>query len=98
MAAVGSWGAGVFSDDLALDVRAAWRDALLEGLDAGAATERVAAGFTAFDEAEAATAWIALAAAQHETGHLRTEVRERALAAIASDAGTIRAACRPVAS
>jgi hypothetical protein len=39
------------------------------------------------DEPDDATCWVALAAAQHETGHLRPQVRDRALALIDGEAG-----------
>jgi hypothetical protein len=35
---MGTWGVGVFSDDFTTDVRADWRDALIDGADTEAAT------------------------------------------------------------
>ena len=71
----------MFSDDFALDVREAWRDAVLETGDADAAFATVAKTFEADidDSEDAAVFWIALAAAQYETGRLGDEVRDRAL-------------------
>jgi hypothetical protein len=84
---MGTWGPGIFSDDVARDVRDAWRDALMDGLDDATATKRVLEELHAAfdDEDDAVVAWLALAAAQHETGRLQLLVRDRALAII--DAG-----------
>jgi hypothetical protein len=78
---VGAWGPGIFQNDTAADVRDDWRDAILDGEDAAAASARLLAKWDrAFDE----QAIMALAAAQHETGRLQPDVRERALAFIAA--------------
>jgi hypothetical protein len=84
---MGTWGPGIFSDDVAQDVRDAWRDALMDGLDDATATKRLLNELQAAfdDENDAVVAWLALAAAQHETGRLQLLVRDRALAII--DAG-----------
>jgi hypothetical protein len=84
---MGTWGPGIFSDDVALDTRNAWREALMDGLDDASATKHVLdeLGVVFDDESEALVAWLALAAAQHETGRLQPLVRERALTII--DAG-----------
>jgi hypothetical protein len=81
---MGSWGVGVFSDDLALDIRGEWRDALLRREDPVAISRRMAAGL---EDGDDTTCWIALAAAQHETGHLQPDVRDRALEVIAAGTG-----------
>jgi hypothetical protein len=84
---MGTWGPGIFSDDLALDVRDVWRNALMDGLDDADATKRVLDELQAAfdDDDEAVVAWLALAGAQHQTGRLQPLVRDRALAII--DAG-----------
>ena len=81
---MGTWGPGIFSDDLALDVRDVWRDALMDGLDDATATQRVLDQLreSFADSEDAIVAWIALAAAQHQTGRLQPSVRDRALAVI----------------
>jgi hypothetical protein len=73
-------------DDLAADVRADWRDALIEGWSAEDAEARVLARHDASlrDPVEEPQLHLALAAAQHETGHLSGRVRDRALEIIAS--------------
>src|SRR4051794_29550326 len=84
---MGSWGVGVFADDLALDIRGDWRDALVRREDPVATSRRIAAGFGDGDEPDDVTSWVALAAAQHETGHLQPDVRDRALELIAAGSG-----------
>jgi hypothetical protein len=82
---MGTWGTAVFSDDFALDVRDAWRDALIETRDESAAFAAVAETFKdeiGGDPEDASVFWLALAAAQMETGRLRDDVRERAVAII----------------
>src|SRR3954471_12155350 len=78
--AMGAWGPGIFSNDLAADARAEWRDALIAGEDPPDASARILSEYSAaLDETEF---WTGLAAAQHETGHLQPAVRDRALAII----------------
>lgn len=72
---MGAWGTGIFDSDLAQDVRDEWREALMDAR---------APEFDD-DERDEPEFWIALAAAQHETGRLDDDVRDRALEAI--DAG-----------
>jgi hypothetical protein len=84
---VGAWGPGIFSNDLAADVRGDWREAVLAGEDPEAATDRILGPFGAAapgagQDPDAAIAWTALAAAQSETGRLLDRVRDRALAFI----------------
>lgn len=81
---MGTSGPGIFADDVALDVRAVWREALMDGLDNAAATKRVLDKLEAAfdDEDDSVVAWLALAAVQHKTGRLQPLVRDRALAII----------------
>lgn len=78
---MGAWGTGIFSDDTACDVRDVWRETLMDGLDGEAATARVFQKFTHVfaDEDEVVVGWVALAAAQMQTGRLQPTVRDRAL-------------------
>jgi hypothetical protein len=87
---MGAWGWGVFSNDLAADVRSAWREAILDGEDPAQASARIIERSGApHDLAREVTAevtqfWTGLAAAQMETGRLQPDVRDRALAVIAA--------------
>lgn len=84
---MGAWGTGLFENDLAADVRHEWREAVIEGLDPRAATERLVGEHrdVISDRDEHVVFWLALAAAQAETDRLQADVRDRALALI--DAG-----------
>lgn len=84
---MGTWGVAVFADDLAADVRADWREAILDGLDPVAASDRLEGSYAQAitDSDESVVFWLALAAAQMETGRLLDSVRDRAVAII--DAG-----------
>lgn len=84
---MGTWGVGVFSDDVAMDVRGDWREAILDGADAASATQALEVAYAAAiaDEDDSVIFWLALAAAQMETGGLLDAVRDRAVAII--DAG-----------
>jgi hypothetical protein len=84
---MGAWGTAIFSDDTALDIRDEWREAILDGLGAEEATAQLLQSFDDHlgDEDTERLFWIALAAAQFETGRLLPEVRDRALRII--DAG-----------
>jgi hypothetical protein len=81
---VGVWGTGIFDGDTASDVRDDWREALLDGLEPEAATARVLERHrdALEDEDDHVVVWLALAAAQAQTGRLQPEVRDRALALI----------------
>lgn len=83
---MGTWGTAIFSDDLAADVRDAYRDYLGDGLSGPQATERLMAENvdSLKDPDEAAVFWFALAATQWKHGRLEERVKSRALQAIAS--------------
>src|SRR5947208_2307507 len=78
---LGAWGTAIFSEDSASDVRDEWREAILDGLSPEDATQRLLETFDDYLE-EADTErlfWMALAAAQMETGRLLADVCDRAL-------------------
>ncbi len=81
---MGTWGTSIFASDLASDIRGDWREAIEDGLDAAAATERLVGNYEAAlaDPEEHPVFWIALAAAQAATGRLQESVRDEALAVI----------------
>ncbi len=78
---MGAWGAGIFEDDLALDVRASFEDALEAGRSVGEATEQVLESFreSLQDPDEGPVIYLALAASQLEQGELEPAVRDRAV-------------------
>jgi|HubBroStandDraft_4_1064222.scaffolds.fasta_scaffold04805_4 hypothetical protein len=78
---MGVWGAGIFSDDIAADVRDEYRDCLAEGLDGVAATEKVLVSFkdSQDDPDDGPPFWLSLAATQFRYGRLEDRVRDRAL-------------------
>lgn len=87
---MGIAGPGIFDDDVACDVRYVWREALMDGLDSEAATAQVfeQLGDVFEDDEEGVVAWLALAAAQSQTGRLLPRIRDRALELI-DDGGDI---------
>jgi hypothetical protein len=84
---MGTWGQGIFHDDVAADVRAAWEAALRDGLSTEEATAQVIRslrpprGGRVFEDEEKVF-WLALAAAQSDRGRLEPKIRDRALAII----------------
>jgi hypothetical protein len=79
---VGVWGTGLFSDDMACDIRDHYRELLEDGVEDGEAMQRVLEKFrTYFDEPEG-TALLAFAVTQSKLGRLDPEIRHRALAVL----------------
>ena len=83
---MGTWGPGIFSEDVACDVRNEYRGLLQEGMEDDAATDLVIERWksTQEDPDEGPTFWIALAMSQSKLGRLRQDVKDRALDAIAA--------------
>ncbi|HEX6715368.1 MAG TPA: hypothetical protein VF066_18395 [Thermoleophilaceae bacterium] len=79
---MGAWGPGIFSNDTAADARDEWRDALIEGEEPRAISERLVERLGG--DSDDTDFWTGLAAAQFETGHLQEDVRDRTLALIAA--------------
>lgn len=81
---MGAWGAGVFEDDTALDVRGSFEAALEEGSSVEEATQRVLREYASdlLDPDYGPIVWLALAGTQLEHGVLQPEVRDRALSVI----------------
>ncbi len=86
---MGTWGTGIFDDDVALDVRDAFEDALSDGLDISAATRRALEEFgsAAEDSDDGPIIYLALAALQLQREALQPEIREKVLHLIATGEG-----------
>ncbi len=84
---MGTWGTGVFDNDLASDVRGEYQELLEDGTDDAAATQEVLRSFAhAVDDPDnSACFWTGLAATQMQLGRLNPVVRDRTVAVI--DAG-----------
>lgn len=84
---MGTWGTSIFADDFAADIRSEWRESIENGVDPADATSRLVAkyGGPTSELDEDAGFWIALAAAQVQTGRLQPDVKARAVEVI--DAG-----------
>lgn len=81
---MGAWGPAIFSDDLASDIRADFRDLIGEGLTPQEATARILQEYAdaTEDVDDAPVFWMALAATQWKLGRLVPEVRDKAIRAI----------------
>jgi hypothetical protein len=81
---LGTWSAGIFGDDVAVDVRERYLDLLADGGSGPEATRRVLADFRdgLLDSDDGPVIWTALAATQWEYGRLEHDVKERALAVL----------------
>lgn len=84
---MGSWGAGIFANDTAADIRSEYRAHLEDHVADADATRLVTESFDYLRESDSGELWVALAAAQTEVGRLDTEVKAAALAAINQGAG-----------
>ena len=84
---MGAWGPGIFSDDVACDVRDAFRQRVADGMDGVAATDEMIQDWLQdVDEEDPDTLvfWLALAATQSKVGRLENRVRDKALGIIDS--------------
>ena len=79
------WGTGLFSDDVACDIRDHYRQLLEDGAEDSAATRLTLEKFEPYLEEPDGVALIAFAVTQSKLGRLDPDVRDRALAVI--DAG-----------
>jgi len=77
---MGTWGVGVFSNDMAADIRDDLRDLIAEGTSAENATSRLRDEYGIGEGgADDHDFWLGLAAAQHSIGHVDEAVRSRAI-------------------
>jgi len=79
------WGTGLFSDDVACDIRGHYRQLLEDGAEDGDAARLTLEKFQAYLAEADSIALIAFAVTQSKLGRLEPDVRDRALAII--DAG-----------
>jgi hypothetical protein len=79
---LGAWGTGLFSDDMACDVRDHYRELLEDGVEDGAATRLTVEKFRAYFEESDGVALLAFAVTQSRLGRLDPDIRDRALAAL----------------
>ena len=84
---MGTWGTGIFSNDLASDVRGEYRELLEDGVPDAEATQEVLRRFAhaGTDPDNRVCFWTGLAATQMQLGRLEPSVRDSTIAAI--DAG-----------
>ncbi|HQR43613.1 MAG TPA: hypothetical protein PLX97_13045, partial [Gemmatales bacterium] len=85
---MGAWGAGLFQEDIACDIREAYREALEQGLSGSQATRQVLRDFReeVKDYDDGPSCWLALAATQWDLGRVEERVKQRAIKLI--DNGT----------
>ena len=79
---MGVWGTGLFSDDVACDVRDHYRELIEDGVEDAAATRQTVEKFGASLDESDGVALLALAVTQSKLGRLDPDVRDRALAAL----------------
>lgn len=84
---MGAWGPAIFSDDIACDIRDAYRDLVGEGLTGEQATDALLDEFgeAVNDMDDGPVFWFALAATQWKCGRLEERVKQKALSLL--DAG-----------
>ena len=79
---MGVWGTGLFSDDLACDVRDHYRQLLEDGVEDGEATRQTVEAFREYLEESSGIALLAFAVTQSKVGRLDPDIRDRALAVL----------------
>jgi len=82
---LGTWGTGLFSDDVACDIRDHYRQLLEDSVEDSAATRLTLEKFEQYLEEPDGVALVAFAVTQSTLGRLEPDVRDRALAIL--DAG-----------
>jgi hypothetical protein len=79
---VGAWGVGLFTDDVACDVRDHYRELLEDGVEDGAATRLTVEKFRAYLDQPDGIGLVALAVSQSTLGRLDPDIRDGALAVL----------------
>jgi hypothetical protein len=85
---MGTWGTGLFSNDMARDIRDFYRERIEDGVEDTQATRLTVEKFRSYldDPEDGAGLLIALAVTQSKIGRLDPNIRDQALAAIAGGA------------
>ena len=83
---MGVWGTGLFSDDVACDIRDHYRELLEDGTEDAVATRLILEKFRAHLEESDGIALLALAVTQSKLGRLDPDIRDRALSVLDSGA------------
>ena len=83
---MGAWGTAIFADDVAGDVRDAYRQLVADGFTGPEATDQLLREWKEVlaDEDDAPLFWLGLAATQWQYGRLEARVKARALKTIAN--------------
>jgi hypothetical protein len=83
---MGAWGTAIFAEDVACDVRDAYRQLGADGLTGPEATNRLFREWkeVVADEDDGPLFWLALAATQWQCGRLEARIKARALKTIAN--------------
>jgi hypothetical protein len=79
---MGTWGTGLFTDDIACDIRDEYRELLEDQVEDDEATRLTIEKFRAYLDEPDGVALLALAVTQSTLGRLDPHIREQALAAI----------------
>lgn len=83
---MGTWDTGIFDDDLAMDIKSEFDDAIEEGMSVKKATKQILESFEdeLEDEDEASIIYLTLAALQLEQGNVEKNIKKKALEIIES--------------
>lgn len=86
---VGTWDTGIFDDDVAMDIKAEFDEAIADGMSVKEATEQILESFADVfdDEDEAPIVYLTLAALQIEKGSVLKNIKQKALDIIESGQG-----------
>lgn len=76
---MGAWGPAIFSDDIASDIRADYRELLEDEVEDAEAERRIIAEYAYLGADEAHVLWLALAASEAALGRLSDMVKARAI-------------------
>ena len=89
---MGTWDTGIFGDDIAMDVKAEFDDAIAEGMSVKEATKQILESFEDVleDDEEAPIVYLVLAILQLEKGALQKNIKKKALGIIKSGQGLDR--------